>query len=233
MAAMTTRAPRPLLRDNVGALACCALVSAALLVGLMQPRAALADGDPASDVLLAQNVYYPYQPPVAHGLEATLEKLLRSAERSRLPLKVAVIGSTGDLGVVPSFFGHPQAYAQFLDREISFNNRPPLLVVMPAGFGVVAAGSLKALAAIKVDTRHGSDGLVRSAIAAVVVLLRATGGTLATPSIPSATSGGGGPPTFVLYGAPLVLVVLIGIVALRRDRPDRDRRSGDASGEGE
>jgi hypothetical protein len=226
MDATITRAPRLLL-------ACCALLSAGLLLALMQPRAAVADGDPASDVLLAQNAYYPYQPTVSSGLEATLNKLLGSAEHSPLPLKVAVIGSAGDLGVVPSFFGHPQAYAQFLDREISFNNRPPLLVVMPSGFGLVAAGSSKALSAIKIDALHGSDGLVRSAIEAVVALSRTAGRTLARPSIPSAGSGGGGPPTAVLFGAPVGLLVLVGAMALFRDRRDRARRPVETSGEGE
>lgn len=232
MGAIKTRARGCRLRGSLGSAACCALVSAALLFGLMQPGQALADGDPASDVLLAQNAYYPYQPTVSHGLEATLDKLLSSAERSHLPLKVAVIGSTGDLGVVPSFFGHPQAYAQFLEREISFNDRPRLLVVMPAGFGLVAAGSPSALAGLKVDTRHGSDGLVRSAIEAVVVLLRSKGQTIAGPSIPSAGSGGGGPPTSILFALPVGLLVLVGLFAFFRDRRHRNNPPGDTSGAG-
>ncbi len=226
------RAPRPVLCGTAGALACSALLLAAILVGLVHPGVSLADGDPASDVLLAQNAYYPYQPPVSHVLEATLDKLLSSAEHSHLPLKVAVIGSPGDLGAVPSFFGHPQPYAQFLDREISFNNRPPLLVVMPAGFGVVAAGSLSSLGAVKIDTGHGSDGLVRSAIDAAAVLLRANGQTLARPSISAAGSSGGGPPTFVLFAAPVGLLALIGITTSVRSRRDRDRRLAEAAGEG-
>jgi len=226
-----TRATRSHPRDHVGALACCVLVSAALLVGLLQTRSALADGDPASDVLLAQNAYYPYQPTVSSGLEATLDELLRSAEHSRLPLKVAVIGSVGDLGADPSFFGHPQAYAQFLDREISFNNKPPLLVIMPSGFGVAAAGSPKALAAIKIDTRHGSDGLVRSAIAAAAALLRAAGRTVASPSVASAGSGRGGPAPTAFFVAPVGLLLVIGIGALIRSRRDRDGLSGDLEGE--
>ena len=37
----------------------------------VRPPAALADGDPASDVLLGQSVFYPYSPPVAAGLQKT------------------------------------------------------------------------------------------------------------------------------------------------------------------
>ncbi len=199
----------------------------------MRPGAALGDADPASDVLLVQSAYYPYQPTVSKGLEATLNRLLSSAGGSHMPLKVAVIGSSGDLGGVPSFYGHPQAYAQFLDREISFNNHPPLLVVMPAGFGVAAAGSTKGLAAIKIDTRHGSDGLVRSAIAAAAVLLHAKGKAIATPTVASGGSGGSGPPAAVLFAAPGGLLLLIGLIAFFRARGDRARPPGEAGGEGE
>jgi len=38
------------------------------------------------------------------------------------------VGSATDLGGVPNLFGHPQAYATFLDSEISFNRPQPLLV---------------------------------------------------------------------------------------------------------
>ena len=41
-----------------------------------------------------------------------------------------------DLGVIPELFGQPQNYAKFLDKEISFQGPQPLLVVMPAGYGV-------------------------------------------------------------------------------------------------
>ena len=54
-----------------------------LLAALLAPSAALADGDPASDVLLYQSSYLPYQPkvpkPVADALDATLKKRARRA----------------------------------------------------------------------------------------------------------------------------------------------------------
>ena len=162
----------------------------------------------------------------SHALEAATETVLRAAARAGLPLKVAVIGSREDLGAVPDFFGHPQQYAQFLDKEISYNNRPPLLVVMPAGFGIVAAGPPNALAGLKVDTRHSSYGLVRSAILAVVSLVRANGGTIATPSIPPNSSAGGSPN--ILFAIPAALLVLVGLAALRR-RGSRRQEEADAS----
>jgi len=203
-----------------------ALVIVVVVMVAVYPPSALADADPASDILLAQNAFYPYQPPVSHALEAAMETVLRAAARAGLPLKVAVVGSREDLGAVPDFFGHPQQYAQFLDKEISFNNRPPLLVVMPAGFGVVAAGPPNALAGLKVDTQHSSYGLVRSAILAVVSMVRATGRTIATPSIPPNSSAGGSPS--ILFAIPVALLVLVGLAALRR-RGSRRHEEADAS----
>jgi len=197
----------------------CALAIIVVMTIAVYPASALADADPASDVLLAQNAFYPYQPPVTHALEAAMETVLRAAARAGLPLKVAVIGSREDLGAIPEFFGRPQQYARFLDKEISYNNQPPLLVVMPAGFGVVAAGPPNALAGLKVDAHHGSYGLVRSAILAVVSLVRATGRTIATPSI-SSNSSAGGPPS-ILFAIPVALLILVGLATLRRRRSRR------------
>ncbi len=177
-----------------------------------------ADADPASDVLLGQSAFYPYQPAVSHGLEAVLNHLLSSAEREGLPLKVAVIGSREDLGAIPSFFGHPQAYARFLDQEISYNNHPPLLVVMPAGFGVASIRPVAELTRDKIDTRHATNGLVRSAIDAVVTLMRWTGHAVKAPSIPSTNSSGSGPPMLLIYAVPVELLVLVGIVGQHRAR---------------
>ena len=100
---------------------------------------ALADADPASDVLLAHNAFFPYRPAVSSQLYSAVNGTLGAAARVGLPLKVAIIGSSEDLGAIPELFGHPQTYATFLDREISFNHPQPLLVVMPSGFGLANA----------------------------------------------------------------------------------------------
>jgi peptidoglycan-N-acetylglucosamine deacetylase len=189
-----------------------------LALAAIYSSSAQADADPASDVLLAQNAFYPYQLPNDPPLEAAMNKVLDSSARAGLPLKVAVIGSRLDLGAVPNLFGHPQQYAQFLDKEISYNNRPPLLVVMPAGFGVVAAGPPNALKGLKVDTQHGPYGLVRTALLAVAVVVHSTGRTIATPSIPSSSSSGGGPPAIVLFALPVTVLVLGGFLVRRRER---------------
>ncbi|MFZ1997746.1 MAG: hypothetical protein WAU75_26745, partial [Solirubrobacteraceae bacterium] len=123
------------------------LLATVILVGAVASASALADGDPASDVLLGQNVYYPYSPPVPQGVQRTLNAETTAAKKAGLPIKVALIASAVDLGVIPELFGKPQDYAKFLDKEISFQGPQPLLVVMPAGYGAQGV-SAKAAAAV-------------------------------------------------------------------------------------
>src|SRR3954453_3989674 len=112
------------------------ILTAVLATAMLVPAPAAADGDPASDTLLGQNVFYPYQPKVSPAVAARLNAETAAAKRAGFPLKVALIASPLDLGVIPDLFGKPQKYADFLDQEISFQGKQPLLVVMPAGYGV-------------------------------------------------------------------------------------------------
>lgn len=177
---------------------------------------AWADGDPASDVLLGQSVFYPYQPPVSAKLEGALNSLLRAVSRARMPLKVAIIGSQLELGSVPEYYGLPQPYAKFLDREISFNRPEPLLVVMPAGFGLAHAGPSSALRNLTVDARQGTYGLTRTAILAVIALARANGHPVPVPSIPPPTPAAHGAlPVALLFGLPVALLIAAGLTTLR------------------
>src|SRR5436305_12549001 len=70
-----------------------------------QPGAARADGDPASDVLLGANVFYPYSPPVSSVLQRTLNGETAAAARAHFHLKVALIVGGHELGVVLQMFG--------------------------------------------------------------------------------------------------------------------------------
>jgi hypothetical protein len=197
-----------------------ALLLAAVLVALHSGQAR-ADGDPASDVLLAQNVFYPYQPKVSPALEAGLEKTLRSAaQKAGLHLKVAMIGTAEELGLVPNFFGHPQAYARFLDREISFNQPQQLLVVMPAGFGAVPASLARSVVRVPIYASQRTNGLTRSAILAVVAVARAQGHPIPTPSL-AASSSGSSPPALLAFGLPVALLAAVGFAAMYRSRSRR------------
>ena len=170
------------------------LFAAALIATALMPAAALADGDPASDVLLGENVFYPYSPQVSASVQKTLDAETAAAKRAGFPLKVALIASPVDLGVIPDLFGKPQQYANFLDQEISFQTKQPLLVVMPAGFGAVGGGRGRtaALQSLPRPASGASDDLARGAIAAVAKLARAAGHPVTgVAGVPGSASGGG------------------------------------------
>jgi hypothetical protein len=140
------------------------------LVALAAAATAAADGDPASDFLIQQDVFLPYPPPSAaseHALDVAMARVAARGDR----VKVAVIASRRDLGAVPSLFGHPQQYASFLATEIAFAYRGPLLVVMPSGLGF-AGGSPAALSSVRVEG-PGRTALTQAAAAAVAALERA------------------------------------------------------------
>jgi hypothetical protein len=197
-------------------LAILALALGAILAVLPVSQAA-ADADPASDVLLGSPAFFPYQPAVASALQNQLLHELARLRKRGLNLKVAIIESPVDLGAIPNMFGHPRAYAAFLDREISFNQPQPLLVVMPSGFGVAHAGGLSALAGVKVDAGGRSDGLTRSAVNAVQRLAQAAGKPVGAGRAASGASGGGTSP-LITFAAPAVLVLLGAAVAARLHR---------------
>ncbi len=191
---------------------------------------ARADGDPASDVLLVQDVFYPYRPKVSASLEGALGSSLKALARAGgMHLKVAIIGAPSELGLVPEYFGRPQAYAAFLDREIAFNGPQALLTVMPAGLGVIPASAAPALARVPLDAAHGSDGLTRSAVLAVVALARHEGHPIATPSLNGSGARGGGP-GLIVFALPVALLALAGAIALGRGRRRGEPGAGRSRG---
>src|SRR4051794_39660541 len=144
------------------------LVVAAALAVL--PAPALADGDPASDYLLTQDVYLPLAPGVPPDLGRTITDLLKDTRKAGFPLKVAIIAAPKDLGAVPQYFGRPQSYAPFLESEIAFNTKKPLLTVMPTGYGVAAMprGAESALTGFAPPKSAQGEDLARAAVGAIV-----------------------------------------------------------------
>jgi hypothetical protein len=187
------------------------------------PSVARADGDPASDVLLLQDVYLPYAPGVPGPLAKTITTLLKTTRKAGFPLKVAIIADRKDLGAVPQFFGKPQSYAPFLQSEIAFNSKRPLLVVMPTGYGAAAlpAGSETGLQGLAPPKSAGGEDLGRSAVAAIVKLSAAAGHPVPTPKVPAAGGGGGGGTSpLIVFGVPVALLALGGVLAALRRRQD-------------
>ena len=161
-----------------------AAACAAAVVAASCSTVARADGDPASDVLLLRNVFLPYEAPspsVAGALEQAANAVYLHGDR----LKVAVIYSRDDLGAIPSLFGQPTQYAQFLGIELGLWYVGPLLVVMPNGVGIYDGGRPTAAeqqALRSVSVAAGTpDDLVRSATTAVQRL--AVAGALGSPDV--------------------------------------------------
>ena len=154
-------------------------IAPALLTGLLAlvlAAVALADGDPASDVLINQTVFLPAPPPsgdVAAALQQQVDAVSKRGDR----VKVAVIATPNDLGSVPSLFGKPAAYAAFLGQELGLAYAATLLVVMPSGFGVYAHNASTAAdeALLKKVPIGGPspDDLTKAATTAVGQLLSA------------------------------------------------------------
>ena len=163
------------------ALAAVAAIAAA--AGLAAPTSH-ADGDPASDSLLVQNVYFPNQAP-SQAAAAALEQAIDAVYAHAGRIKVALIDSVDDLGAIPSLFGKPEDYAHFLSIELGLWYVGPLLVVMPSGFGVYDGG--RSTAAEEQVLRgvplaaSTSDDLTRTATIAVQRLAAAD--VLSSPDI--------------------------------------------------
>jgi hypothetical protein len=177
-------------------------------VVLLPASAALADADPASDVLVAASVFYPYSKPVSSQMQKTLNAEVAAAGRAHFPIKVALIGAQLDLGGLPALYGKPQQYAQFLDQELTFSGKPQLLVVMPAGYGVAGLSPAATAAAVSLP-RPGastSDEMASSAVSAISKLAAASGHPIGAVS---ASSGGGGGSIFDDLGFAIVAIVAV------------------------
>jgi hypothetical protein len=184
------------------------LLLLALLVTLASAPAAQANADPASDVLYTENVFLPYNNDVPESLAGELSEATEGAKKAGFPIKVAVIASKNDLGLIYTLWRQPKLYAPFLGRELLFIYRDTLIVVMPNGFGVFRDNQPVAredalLATIK--TGEGATPLARAALLAVKRLARASGHPIG--------SGSGGFVTLdrilIAVGALVLLTLLV------------------------
>lgn len=191
----------------------------ALLVAIvagLTPAAALADGDPASDVLVTQPLFVPWNAGVSAGQQAQLAAVLREAARARVPFRVALIASPIDLGTVTALWRAPESYARYVGEELSLVYRGNVLVVMPDGFGLYRHGMSASAAehALAVIPRPSNGtGLAPAASSAVVALAAAAGHKLAlpvavAPSTGSAGSGWGDTGSLLVLSGGVMLIAL-------------------------
>ncbi len=161
-----------------------------LLLALALAPSALADGDPASDVLVPPDIrVYMTNGATDLQLEQKVQSTAEQVSDAGRPIKVAIIGNKTDLGAIPQLWAKPQVYARFLGAELRFVYKDTLLIVMPQGFGINGPYPLpRALAALSgIDPRKDTtpEGLADSADKALRALAKADGRTI------SAASGGG------------------------------------------
>ena len=146
---------------------------------LIAAPAALADGDPASDVLVESVLFNPIDG-VSQAGQAELEAVLNASERAGFPIRVALIASANDLGTVTPLWNRPGKYAAYLNTELSLSYRGQVLVVMPSGFGLhgPVRGPHKvssAEEAVRAPAPGPGEQLASSALAAVPLLAAAAG----------------------------------------------------------
>jgi cytochrome oxidase Cu insertion factor (SCO1/SenC/PrrC family) len=220
-----------------------AVLALAVALVAVSGGVARADGDPASDFLVANQVFLSSQSTGVSPAQRQLVAALAAANRAGFAIRVAVIASDYDLGSVTELWDQPRTYARFLGVELSLADmRQRLLVVMPNGFGFnwpghPTAGTYRLLATVPVDSRAGAD-LAAPAEVAIRRLARASGIAL-PPSQPAAGGGSARPGSaaaLTIIGAVaggLAALVALAIVitrvrrrlARRRERPEGPRSS--------
>jgi hypothetical protein len=160
------------------------VVAVALAVGGLA-GSAHADGDPASDYLLAQQVFLPFDAKFPPKQQAQFVGLVSAANKAGFKIRVALIFSSYDMGSVTSLWRKPRTYARFLGEELSFLYKQRLLIVMPNGFGFswqkhTTTAEYAVLA--KIPVGRGPTGLLAAAQTAVQRLAAASGVEVSAPA---------------------------------------------------
>jgi hypothetical protein len=128
------------LRLAASVLALAAGIVAVVVVALLLAPLAHADGDPASDWLLARVAFVPPDAGISGDDQKALTAMLQSAKAQGYTLRVAVVASRYDMGAVTVLYKRPLQYAPFLSQELRFLYKGRVLVVMPNGFAIARMG---------------------------------------------------------------------------------------------
>lgn len=162
-------------------------------MALIAPPAGLADGDPASDVLVENTLFNPVDSGISLSSQARLEATVKAAAQAGFPIRVALIASQTDLGTATALWRYPGKYAQYLGYELSELYRGQVLVVMPGGFGLYGPRSgPHAVGRAEQDVRATAPGpgeqLATAALSAVPLLARAAGHPIPAAALARADS---------------------------------------------
>ncbi len=195
-------------------------------LGAVLAPGALADGDPASDVLVFDTVFNPPDSGAPAQSAATLRATVQAANRAGYPIRVALINSPADLGTVTQLWQEPADYAFYLRRELSLQFHGVVLVVMPGGYGLGVPQKTPPTQDVGVmnrETGPGSD-LAAGAQQAVIALAKANGVSLKVGAVALHPSSSASSSPVALIGFIVGLVAVAGAwLASLRLRPLRRR----------
>ena len=191
----------------------------------MPVAGARADGDPASDVLVAQTLFLPPDAGLSFSSSHELGALLSASAKAGYALRVAVIAGPvrpriGDAAVAPA----RRTTRSFLGQELSLVYHGTLLVVMPNGFGLYGPRAA-ALAGRAGLGQAPAGGLGPGTIAAVKRLAAAAGHPLSVGAVVARSA-----PSQTDYAALLALAIGALLIvfawgASLRARPLRSRNA--------
>ena len=203
------------------------LLLAAGLAGGIRAAGAHADGDPASDYLLSQRVFFPFDLTFPAEQKARFTDFVAAANAQGFEIRIALIPDSYDLGSITPLWRKPRTYARFLGQELTYVYKQRLLVLMPNGYGFYWPGHPSKRAYAVLDTLpppRSQANLLGSATLAVERLAAADGVTIAArEAAPSGAERHGGHQGLlvgVAAGA-LLLGAVLGGLALRHVRGAR------------
>lgn len=184
---------------------------------------ARADGDPASDYLIGQQIFFPYDSKFPAAQHIQFAQLVQEANKAGFKIRVALIASNYDMGSVTSLYLKPRTYARFLGEELSFVYKQRLLVVMRNGFGFnwprhSSTTAYRTLA--KIPIGPGAERLLTAAQTAVQRLAAADGIKLATPTHVTTPAQRNSHDRLIIIAGAAALILLAAAtqLALRRRR---------------
>jgi hypothetical protein len=195
-----------------------AAIVAAVAAALLSPVAARANGDPASDYLLTEKLFLPFNAPIDRGVLNRLRTVVDEANAAGFKIRVALILTPGDLGTAFSLFGKPQRYSEFLGFELSFVYRGRLLVVMPDGFGYAVGGRKDSAARVLASLPPPGKSATKEAEAATGALRRLAAASGIRLSIPAASDSSTRDRITIAAAATAAIALTAAFVLYRRGR---------------
>ena len=194
-------------------------VAAALAACVVVP-VARADGDPASDYLLSQKTFIPFDANIPAAKAAALNGIVTDAKQKGYTVRVAIISRPFDLGAVPSLWRKPKTYSRFLGQELFFVYKGRLLVVMPNGYAVSRGGKTYPRGQAVVDRLpppgSGGAALVAGATRAVRELAANAGVHAVVPASASTSSSSTNDRLIIAAAAGGIALLILGGMGLKR-----------------